>query len=74
MSVKEENARLNEGLKEGESQFDYIQRKIREAKEAVSTLGSSRAIRSAQTKLDEASMWIKFERELQENASNASAR
>lgn len=57
------------GMAVGESQFDYIQRKIREAKEAVSALGSSRAISSAQTKLDEAGMWIKFERELQENVA-----
>lgn len=70
MSVKEDNARLNEGLKEGESQFDFTLRKITEAKQAVSALGSSRAISSAQTKLDEAGMWIKFERELQENVAN----
>lgn len=70
MSIKEENAALNEGKETGESQFDFVQRKILEAKQAVSALGHSRGISSAQTKLDEASMWIKFEQELQANATN----
>lgn len=58
------------GMNVGESQFEFVLRSIDEAKKAVNALGHSRALSVALTKLDEASMWVKSERELQGNAND----